>query len=78
MKAMQDVNPNLAARTPQYAITALKEQFKAYIDAREPFTGKRGRKESLQEYWTRFLNNDDSDVLAVSLSYSKIEAVTYS
>ena len=61
-KAMQDVNPRLAQRDPRAAIAALKEQFKAYIDGREPFNRKRSRKESLQEYWSRLLNDNDSDV----------------
>lgn len=64
-KAMQDVNPRLAQRTPRAAMDALKKQFKTYIDGREPFNRKRSRKESLQEYWSRFLNDNDSDVLAV-------------
>jgi len=65
-KAMQDVNPYLAKRTPRAAIAALKDQFGAYIDGKEPFNGKRGRKESLREYWSRLLTDNDSDVLAVS------------
>lgn len=65
-KAMQDVNPRLAQRTPRAAIAALKDQFKAYIDGREPFNRKRNRKESLQEYWSHLLSDDDSDILAVS------------
>jgi hypothetical protein len=67
-KAMQDVNPRLAQRTPRAAMVALnlKEQFRAYIDGREPFNRKRSRNESLQEYWSRLLNDNDSDVLAVS------------
>jgi hypothetical protein len=64
-KAMQDVNPRLAQRTPRAAMAALKEQFRAYIDGKEPFNGKRSRNESLQEYWRRLLNDNDSDVLAV-------------
>ena len=62
---MQDVNPRLVQRTPRAAMAALKEQFIAYIDGKEPFNRKRSRKESLQQYWNRFLNDNDSDVLAV-------------
>jgi hypothetical protein len=65
-KAMEDVNPHLAKRTPRAAITALRDQFTAYLDGREPFNRKRDRKESLLGYWSRFLWDDDSDVLAVS------------
>lgn len=64
-KAMQEVNPHLAQCTPQAAMSALKEQFRAYIDGKEPFNHKQSSKESLQEYWSHFLNDDDSDVLAV-------------
>ena len=66
---MQDVNPCLAQRTPRAAMAALKEQFTAYIDGKEfkePFNHKLSRKESLQQYWNRFLNDNDSDVLVVS------------
>ena len=38
--AMQDVNPNLAQRTPRDAIVALKKQFKTYLDGGEPFDHK--------------------------------------
>lgn len=70
-KAMQNVNPHLAKRTPRAAIAALKEQFRAYIDGQEPFNHKRGRKESLREYWSRLVTDNDSDVLAVSRYYSE-------
>jgi hypothetical protein len=69
-KAMQDVNPHLAKRSPRAAMVATREQFKAYIDGKEPFNRKRSRKKSLREYWSRFLNDDDSDVLAVSQCHS--------
>lgn len=49
----------LAKRTPRAAIAALKDQFGAYIDRKEPFNGKRGRKESLREYWSRLLTDND-------------------
>ncbi|KAF8151625.1 ribonuclease H-like domain-containing protein [Crassisporium funariophilum] len=62
--AMQNVNPYLAQRTPRAAIPALRDQFQAYLDGREPFNHKRSRKESLREYWSRLLNDNDSDVLA--------------
>ena len=39
-KAMQDVNLRLAQRTPRAAMSALKEQFRAYIDGKEPFNRK--------------------------------------
>ena len=68
-KAMQDVNPRLAQRNPRAAISALKKQFKAYIDGNEPFNRKKSHKESLQEYWTHLLGDNDSDVLAVRQSY---------
>jgi len=59
------VNPHLAQCNPMEAISALKRQFKAYLDGVEPFIRKRRRNESMREYWCRFLNDDDSDVLAV-------------
>jgi len=56
-------------RTPRAAMAAIKEQFKAYIDGKEPFNRKRSRKESLREYWSRFLNDDDycNQALAVKV-----------
>jgi len=71
-QAMQDVNPRLAQRNPKEALNALKRQFQAYLEGIEPFTRKRGNNESLREYWSRFLNEGDSDVLAVSQD-SRIE-----
>lgn len=65
-KSMQDVNPHLARRTPRDAIFALKQQFGNYIDGKEPFNCARVRTESLRQYWVRFLDEPDSDVLAVS------------
>ena len=64
-QAMEKVNPHLVQRNPKEAILALKKQFRAYLDGIEPFTRTRRRNESLREYWCRFLDDDDSDVLAV-------------
>jgi len=65
-KAMQDANPHLAQCMPQAAIAALRDQFQAYIDGREPFNHKRDCRESLREYWSRLLNDNNSDILVVS------------
>jgi len=46
-KAMQDANPHLVQCMPQAAIAALRDQFRVYIDGREPFNHKRDRRESL-------------------------------
>jgi len=59
-KGMKAANPRLAARSPREAITALKTQFRAYVDGVEPFTRKRSSRESLRQYWCRFANDDES------------------
>lgn len=63
-KAMEEINPRIAHLNPHDAISALKKQFKAYLVGVEPFTRRRGRKESLREYWCRYLMQEDSDILA--------------
>jgi hypothetical protein len=62
---MQEVNPHLELYTPKAEIAALKKKFNAYIKVIEPFNRKRGRNESLREYWNRLLKDEDSDVLEV-------------
>ncbi|KAI9439375.1 hypothetical protein F5148DRAFT_1352744 [Russula earlei] len=61
---MEDINPHLAKRNPREALHALKAQFRAYLAGVEPFNCKCGRNESVRDYWSRLLDNEDSDVLA--------------
>lgn len=51
---------------PREALQALKTQFKAYLTGAEPFDRKHGRNEFLHDYWCCLLDNEESDVLAVS------------
>ena len=64
--AMKEINPHLENRNPREALQALKTQFKAYLTGVEPFDRKRGRNEFLRDYWCHLLDNEESDVLAVS------------
>ena len=64
-RVMEDINPHLAKWNPREALHALKAQFRAYLAGVEPFNRKRGRNETLRDYWSRLLDNEDSDVLAV-------------
>ncbi|KAI9510814.1 hypothetical protein F5148DRAFT_1274586 [Russula earlei] len=63
-RVMEDINPHLAKRNPREALHALKAQFRAYLAGVEPFNRKCGRNESVRDYWSWLLDNEDSDVLA--------------
>lgn len=69
---MEDVNPRLAKWNPREALHALKTQFKAYLAGAEPFNRKRGRSESLRDYWSWLLEDDESNV---PICFSKALAV---
>jgi hypothetical protein len=64
-RAMEDINPHLVKRNPREALHALKTQFRGYLAGVELFNCKSGRNESLCNYWSQLLNDEESDVLAI-------------
>jgi hypothetical protein len=69
-RAMEDINPHLAKQNPREGLHALKTQFRAYLAGVKPFNRKRGQNESLHDYWSWLLNDEESDVLAVCYNLS--------
>ncbi|KAI9452027.1 hypothetical protein F5148DRAFT_1277633 [Russula earlei] len=61
---MEDINPHLAKWNPCKALHALKAQFRAYLAGVKPFNHRHGQNESIHDYWSWLLDNEDSDVLA--------------
>ncbi|KAJ7712808.1 ribonuclease H-like domain-containing protein [Mycena metata] len=63
-KAMFEINPDIAHRTPTEALSALRLQLKNFLDGAEPFDRKRKPDEIPREWWRKLLDRDDADILA--------------
>ncbi|KAJ7513225.1 ribonuclease H-like domain-containing protein [Mycena galericulata] len=63
-KAMFEINPYIANRTPTDALAALRTQLKNFLDGTTPFDRKKKPTESSREWWWVLLNREDSDILA--------------
>ncbi|KAJ7720009.1 hypothetical protein B0H16DRAFT_1700044 [Mycena metata] len=62
-KAMFEINPDIAHRTPTEALSALRLQLKNFLDGAEPFDHKRKPDEIPREWWRKLLDRDDADIL---------------
>ena len=64
---MKSRNPALSKYTPHEALQRLRQQFKSYINAKDPFDRELRSKQSTLQWWEILESDEFADVLAVSL-----------
>jgi len=64
-------NPALSKYMPYDALQHLRQQFKLYLNAEDPFNHKLRSKQSTLQWWAMLESDEFADVLAVSLQSIK-------
>ena len=74
---MRICNPSLSKYTPAQALERLRDQFKAYICAEDPFNYKMRSHEGPLQWWNAMSKDKYSDVLSVSSLLSRMSTLQY-